>query len=129
LLERRSILRPKDMSRRERLSRYLLAYLMLASIIVVGFVVLVIIWPQSVLNIIAMLFDVTDVDVRYAGTFVYLIAGILLLIMLFVTIMVGEPYLRKGAEMGQLRRRYLRIIIPMVIFGLLGLVFWILPLL
>ena len=122
-------MRPKNMSGRERLGRYLAAYLLLASIIVVGFVVLVIIWLQAILNIIAMLFDVTDVDVRYAGTFVYLIAGILLLIMLFVTIMAGEPYLRVGAERGDLRRRYLRIIIPLIAFGLLGLVFWILPLL
>ncbi len=122
-------MRPKNMSGRERLGRYLAAYLLLASIIVVGFVVLVIIWPQAILNIIAMLFDVTDVDVRYAGTFVYLIAGILLLIMLFMVIMAGEPYLRRGAERGDLRRRYLRIIIPLIAFGLLGLVFWVLPLL
>jgi hypothetical protein len=42
----------------------------------------------------------------------------------FVWVMAAEPYLRHGVERGDLRRRFTRLAVPLVVAGLLGTLFW-----
>ncbi|MBA3943258.1 MAG: hypothetical protein H0X37_01695 [Herpetosiphonaceae bacterium] len=96
-------------SRREQMLAYLVCYglllLLLALSILVFFV-----WRAAILAMIAAFMGRSP-----ANSLVYLVPMTLLGIVLFLFIMAAETYLRTGVERRQLRRRFTRFVVPLII--------------
>ncbi len=96
-----------------------LAYLACYSLYVlllVGSVVTLWIWRVTILLMIATWIGVSSVN----GS-IYAVSMIVIGLGLFMFVIAAEPYLRNGVKRGQLMRRYVRVALPVVAVGMLGL--------
>ncbi|MEJ7653259.1 MAG: hypothetical protein WKH64_07910 [Chloroflexia bacterium] len=86
-----------------------------ATIFVVGYVAMFMIWRSALLLVYALYFDAYVVRSLYMFTVV--VGGGAL----FVAVLASEVYLREGIARREVRRRYRRIALPLVAFCVLGL--------
>ena len=95
---------------------YLACYALYIVLIVGGAATLFLVLRPALLALIDALLGQSRANrIVYLGTITLLGLG------LFVLVMAGEPYLRKGVERGQLLRRFIRLAAPVVIAAVLGL--------
>lgn len=98
------------------INAYLLAYGMWAILIIIG-AASIFIWRETLLTLIAVYFG------RQGSNRAFFQVGILVLgFAVFLTILGAEPYLRSGVERHRLGQRFLRLAIPLLVFGVVGLV-------
>ena len=99
---------------------YVLCYALFALLLVLAFVVVFIIGRMTILAMLSTFFA----DSAWSTPrLIYMLSILLLGMVGFILIMVGEPYLRGGVERGNLGRRFVRIAMPFVVAGALGLLF------
>ena len=106
--------------RRTTIREYAAVYALWLLLIALGYLVVAVVWRSAIQALVVALVDETDVDARFRGGAFYFFGITLILLGLFAMIMAGEPYLRQGAERGQLRRRFLRLAVPLAALGVLG---------
>ena len=96
-------------------NRYLQAYGLWASLIVIGMAV-IFIWRETFLVLIGLI-----VGRQGANRAIFQGSIVILGFIIFLTVMGGESYLRGGVERNTLRRRFMRLAVPLVILGVVGL--------
>jgi hypothetical protein len=95
---------------------YVACYALYATLIALGIVDIVLIWRRTVL---ALLEAFTPHST--ANRLIYLASMGLLGLAVFILIMGAEPYLRNGVRRHELVRRFLRLAVPLVIVGAVGI--------
>jgi hypothetical protein len=78
-------------------------------------VVVFLIWRQAIIIVQAAFFPDSSWN-----HFLYLLSMVLLGTGLFILVMVAEPYLRTGVPQCQLLKRSIRLLVPLGLLGLLG---------
>jgi hypothetical protein len=58
--------------------------------------------------------------VPWVARFLYMVSVVLGAFALVAGILVAEPYLNTGKQRGELMRRFLRVVVPLVVVGLVG---------
>lgn len=101
-------------TRTPRVVDYVFCYLLFALLLALSYVVFVI-WLRTASLLIGVAFDETVRSVSYG--LAILVVGI----GLFGLVIIGEAYLRGGVKRGQLRRRFLRLALPLVSLVILGI--------
>ncbi len=100
---------------RQRLLRFLACYLLYTLLLALAVVAVFVIWPTTMITVLA----VFNAGSRW-NHFLYLVSMLLLGTSLFILVMAAEPYLRNGIQRRQLLRRFARLVVPVGIIGLLG---------
>lgn len=95
---------------------YLACYGLYGVLIALGFIVVFVIWRQAILALIAAF-----VGRSAANRLIYLGSITVLGIGLFILLIAAEPYLRNGLKRRQLVRRFVRMAVPLLVAGALGL--------
>ena len=95
---------------------YLIVYMLYAVLIGLGFLVAFIIWPPV---IVAVTIALTDSMWVYRG--VYPFSMVLLGMAWFGLVLAAEDYLRNGMARQQLWPRFTRLVLPLVIAAIFGL--------
>ena len=94
---------------------YVLCYVLYALILALSYGVFVI-WSQTILLALGPIVDSQQLPALWG-------AGVLLIgISAYGLVLVAEPYLRDGVQKRQLRRRFLRIAVPLVVTIVTGIV-------
>ena len=104
-----------QLTRRQRLLRYLACYVVYVLILALGVVVVFVIWSQAILIVQAVFFP----DSAW-NHFLYLLSMVLLGLGVFILVMAAEPYLRTGVPKCQLVKRSVRLLVPLGLLGLVG---------
>ena len=104
------------LTRRQTLLRYLGCYAAYFVLLALGYVVVFLIWRQTLLTLLAVAGVTRAFDALYMLSMILLGGG------LFILVMAAEPYLRAGIATCQLRRRITRMVVPVGIAGLIGVV-------
>lgn len=102
-----------------KILRYIALYILYALIVAMAYVVVVQIWPSTVLAMIGAFLGRTA-----ANRITYMLSMILIGSVMFVAVLAAEPYLRRGMEQRRLLWRFARIAVPIGLFGLLGWLLW-----
>lgn len=98
-----------------RISDYVVCYTMFSVLLVLGSVTVFIVWRQALLfSMIALDWD------PYTVRAMYLLGMVVLGILLFVAVGISEVYLREGVACRQLRIRFLRLAVPLIILLAVG---------
>src|SRR5262245_12524528 len=119
--ERLCMSEPIEHSRQQLMLHYLACYLLYAIIIVLNVVLVFGVLPQAILALLG-----ATLGPHSANSAIYLFSMMLIGLASFALVIGSEIYLRKGVERGLLMRRFLRLIIPLLIIGaaLVGLRAW-----
>ncbi len=104
------------LTRRQTVLRYLGCYAAYFLLLTLGYVVVFMIWRQTIITLLAVLGVTRAFDALYLLSIIVLGGG------LFILILAAEPYLRAGIATCQLRRRMTRLVVPLGLAGLLGIV-------
>ncbi len=104
------------LSRQQTVLRYLACYTLFALLLALGYLVVFVLWPATIIAMLAMLNWHRDTN-----DLVYLLSMLILGTGLFILVMAAEPYLRNGIRRRQLLKRFVRLAVPVGITGLLGL--------
>ena len=100
---------------RRKIPLYIMCYALFVVVFALTLVIFFI-WRVTLLELISM------VNGRsYANRSLYMLGMLGIGITLFGVVMGAEPYLRFGVERGQLMRRFIRMVLPLVVIGMLGL--------
>ncbi len=99
----------------QTLVRYGACYALYALLVALGVAVLFI-WPTTILALIGAFIGLSE-----ANELIYMLSNLLLGLSLFTLVIAGEPYLRGGMRRRQLRRRFVRLAVPLGLLGGLGL--------
>src|SRR5919202_4809173 len=99
-----------------RAVNYVGCYALYALLVVLGVTVLFI-WPTTVVALIGAFIGLSE-----ANELIYMLSNLLLGLSLFTLVIAGEPYLRSGIRRRQLRRRFVRLAVPLGILSVFGLV-------
>lgn len=102
--------------RKPQLVDYIVCYMLYATLFVLGYVTVFSVWRQAILTLL-----VATLDDTYTIRTIYLVSILLMGIVLFVMVFVAEIYLRDGIPRQQLRRRYTRLAVPLLVICLLGM--------
>lgn len=102
---------------RPTLRSYLLCYLSYAALIALVVIVTFVIWRRTVLNLLLAINTRPE-----ANTLLYFVSMVLMGLVGFIVVITAEPYLRTGLERGLLWRRLMRLAIPFVVAGLIGII-------
>ena len=107
--------------RSPRLVDYVVCYGLYA-LLLAGSVVTLLIWRVTILLMIATWIGQSSVNAS-----IYAVSMIMIGLGLFMLVIAAEPYLRNGVKRGLLMHRFMRVALPVVAAGLLGLLvgFWI----
>lgn len=103
------------LTRRQTLLRYLGCYAAYFVLLALGYVVVFMIWRQTMITLLAVAGVTRAFDALYMLSMILLGGG------LFILVLAAEPYLRAGIATCQLRRRITRMVVPLGIAGLLGI--------
>ena len=93
---------------------YVACYALYGLLVVLGVTVLFI-WPTTLVALIGAFIGLSE-----ANALIYLLSNLLLGLSLFALVMAGEPYLRHGVQRRQLRRRFVRLAVPLGLLTVLG---------
>jgi multisubunit Na+/H+ antiporter MnhB subunit len=88
----------------------------LYALLLVCSIVALLIWRVTILLMI-----ITLIGSSPANGSIYAVSLIAIGIGLFMLVIGAEPYLRNGVKRGQLMRRFVRVALPVVAVGMLGL--------
>jgi hypothetical protein len=88
----------------------------LYGLLLIGSIVTLLIWRVVILLLIA-----TMIGLSPANGSIYAVSLIVIGIGLFMLMIAVEPYLRNGVKRGQLMRRFVRVALPVITLGMLGL--------
>jgi hypothetical protein len=94
---------------------YVACYAFYALLVALGVTVLFI-WPTTIVALIGAFIGLSE-----ANELIYMLSNLLLGLSLFALVMAGEPYLRHGVHRRQLRRRFVRLAVPLGLLTVLGL--------
>ena len=103
-------------SRGRTVRDYFLCYALYVVLIALAYVVLFVIWRQTIISLIGV-----TLGARTQSSAAYLFPMFLMGLGMFVLIMAAEPYLRTGIPRGKVVRRFGRMAIPLVVAGVAGL--------
>ena len=98
-----------------KLMSYLACYGLYVVVLALGAAVFFI-WPTTLVALIGAVLGHSAFNRS-----IYLVGMLFLGMGLFVLVMAAEPYLRGGVARGQLLRRFVRLCVPLVVTGGLGL--------
>jgi hypothetical protein len=101
--------------RSSKVLSYVACYSLYALLIVLS-VVTLLIWRVTILLMISTLIGLSSVN----GS-IYAVSMIVIGMGLFMLVIAAEPYLRNGVKRGQLVHRFVRVVLPVLAVGLLGL--------
>src|ERR671933_747976 len=94
---------------------YVACYALYALLVALGVTVLFI-WPTTILALIGAFIGLST-----ANELIYMLSNLLLGLSLFVVVMAGAPYLHSGIRRRQVRRRFVRVAVPLGGLVALGL--------
>jgi hypothetical protein len=94
---------------------YIACYALYALLVALGVTVLFI-WPTTILALIGAFIGLSE-----ANELIYMLSNLLLGLSLFTLVIAGEPYLRSGIRRRQLRRRFVRLAVPLGLLSALGM--------
>lgn len=100
---------------RQRLLRFLACYLLYTLLLALG-IVAILIWRTTMITMLAVFNEGSPWN-----HFLYLVSMLLLGTSVFILVMAAEPYLRNGIHRRQLLKRVTRLVVPVGIAGLVGL--------
>ncbi|MDP9409759.1 MAG: hypothetical protein M3R38_18895 [Actinomycetota bacterium] len=95
---------------------YAICYGLCSLLFVVGYITTFIVWRQA----LALGLTVAVED-QFVRRFAYMAAMLLLAVALFIGIFAAEIYMRNGVRCRQIRRRFLRLAVPLAAVLVLGL--------
>jgi hypothetical protein len=95
---------------------YVACYALYAMLIALGIVDIVLIWRRTVLALLEAFMRQNT-----ANRLIYLASMALLGLAVFILIMAAEPYLRNGVRRHDLLRRFIRLAVPLVVVGAVGI--------
>lgn len=99
--------------------RYMVLYILYALIIAMAYFIVVQVWPPAVVAMIGAFLGHTA-----ANRITYMVSMILVGTVMFVAVLAAEPYLRRGMEQRHLLMRFVKVAVPIGLFGLLGWLLW-----
>lgn len=88
-------------------------------LLVVGYVAIFIVWREALLDMLAVVLQGRHWSI---SRLLYMLGVVGLTIVGFIYLMAAEPYLRVGVERHDLRRRFLRLFIPLAVITIIGLI-------
>jgi hypothetical protein len=95
---------------------YVACYVLYAMLFALAIVDIALIWRRAILALLATFMPGSD-----ANRLIYLGSIALLGLAVFILIMAAEPYLRNGVRRHQLVRRFIRLAVPLVVIGAVGM--------
>jgi hypothetical protein len=75
-----------------------------------------VIWQQVIPLLVLAIWGSSNAD-----RLIYDVATIMVGMAVFITLMAAEPYLRTGVRRRELRRRFVRVSVPLITVGVLGM--------
>ncbi len=95
---------------------YLLCYTLYGLLLVIGYIVAFVLWRPALLVVFSSLLG----ERSYPARLFYMVSVVLLGGLMFIFLLVAEAYLRNGVARRQLLRRFVRLTVPLVIAGVIG---------
>jgi hypothetical protein len=97
---------------------YALSLALYVVLLVVGYMAIFIVWREALLSILSV---VTEGSHWTIARLSYMLGIVAISVLGFVFLMAAEPYLRRGVERHDLRRRFLRLFVPLAAVILIGI--------
>lgn len=83
----------------------------------IGYLAIFVVWREALLSILAVALQGRHWSI---SRLMYMLGIIVFAVLGFIFLMASEPYLRAGVEHHDLRRRFLRLFIPLAVITLIG---------
>jgi hypothetical protein len=97
---------------------YALSFSLFALLLAIGYLTIFIIWREALLSVLAAVMQGRHWSI---SRLLYMLSIVSLAVGGFVFLMAAEPYLRTGVERRDLRRRFMKLFIPLAALAVIGM--------
>ena len=98
---------------------YALSFGLFIVLLVIGYLAVFVVWREALLAMLSVVLQGRHWSV---SRLLYMLGIVALSVSAFIFLMAAEPYLRVGVERHDLRRRFLRLFVPLVLLMIIGMV-------